>query len=303
MRVTITGATGGIGTALVAALLARGDEVTVLARDPAKAVRRLGDVKAVEWDALAGAAPVDGLRGRDAVVHLAGEPIAQRWNDESRARIFNSRVDGTRRLLRGIEQCGAERPKTLVAGSALGYYGDRTGDGEIDERQPSGAAGFLPQVVTAWEAASREAEALGLRVVLIRTADVLASDFGVLATLRRVTKFGLAGPLGGGRQPAPWIHLDDEVGVLLLALDDPRATGPINAVAPGVVTQAEFARCLGRAMHRPAFAPAPAFAVKAIVGDMAELVLTGAHAVPHVALELGYRFRFPELPAALDDLL
>jgi uncharacterized protein (TIGR01777 family) len=188
----------------------------------------------------------------------------------------------------------------LVSGSAHGIYGDRRD--QVDETAGVGE-GFLPTVASAWEAEAKLAEALGLRVALIRTGDVLSADGGVLPILERVTKFGVMGPLGGGKQHFPWIHEVDEVGLLLHAIDSGRAVGPINAVAPGIVTQAEFARALGRQLHRPAFAPAPKFAVKLIVGEMAELILEGANVVPAKARELGYQFAFPELPTALEDLL
>lgn len=302
MRVTVTGATGGIGSLLVALLQERGDEVTVLARDPDRARERLGDVEAHAWDADS-AAPVAALAGRDAVVHLAGEPISQRWSDDAKRRILSSRVDGTRHLVDGIAQTeGDARPLALIAGSAVGYYGHRPGEGELDETAAPGT-GFLAEVCVAWEAESRRAEALELRVPILRTGTVLASDFGALPPLRRLTKFGLAGPLGSGRQAFPWIHVVDEVGLLLHALDSGRASGPINAVAPGAVTQAQFARALGRACHRPAIAPAPRLAVRAILGEQAALVLDGAHVVPAAARDLGYTFAFPELPSALDDLL
>lgn len=302
MRITVTGATGGIGSLLVALLQERGDEVTVLARDPDRARERLGDVEAHAWDA-ASPAPVAALEGREAIVHLAGEPISQRWTDDAKQRILSSRVDGTRHLVDGIAQTeGDARPLALIAGSAVGFYGHRPKDGELDESATPGT-GFLADVCVAWEAESRRAEELQLRVAMLRTGTVLAHDFGALPVLRRVTKFGLAGPLGSGRQPFPWIHVVDEVGLFLHAIDSGRASGPINAVAPGVVTQAQFARALGRACRRPAFAPAPRFAVKAILGEQAALVLDGANAVPAAARDLGYTFAFPELPSALDDLL
>lgn len=303
MRITVTGATGGIGKVLVTALLERGDEVTVLARDPERARTQLGDeVTAFAWSANE-PAPVDALAGRDAIVHLAGEPIAQRWTADAKRRILSSRVEGTAHLVAGIAQTeGDERPLALIAGSAVGYYGDRQGEGELDESAEPGT-GFLADVCVAWEAESRKAQALQLRVAIVRTGTVLASDFGALPMLRRVTRFGIGGPLGSGKQPFPWIHVTDEVGLLLHAIDSTRAEGPINAVAPGAVTQGEFARALGKACHRPAFAPAPKFAVQTILGEQSALVLQGASLAPAAARDLGYAFAFPELPSALEDLL
>lgn len=300
MKVTVTGATGGIGSRLVAALQQRGDEVTVLSRDPERARERLGDVEAFAWDPAREPAPVAALQGRDAVINLAGESVAQRWTDEAKAKIRSSRIDGTRNLVAGIDAAGDTRPVTLISGSAIGFYGDRRD--ETPETAPKGD-GFLADVSADWEAEARAAEALGLRVVLIRTGDVLMHGDGVLPVLAKLTKLGVMGPLGGGKQAFPWIHVTDHVGLTLHALDSHRARGPINAVAPGIVTQAQFARALGKALHRPAFAPAPAFAVRALRGEMAELILDGARAVPAAARELGYTFAFPELPTALDDAL
>lgn len=302
MRITVTGATGGIGQLLVAALHQRGDEVTVLARDPDAARAKLGDVDAHAWDATA-PAPHEALAGRDAVVHLAGEPISQRWNEAAKARIISSRVDGTRHLVDGIAGTqGDARPLALIAGSAVGYYGHRPDDGELDESAEPGT-GFLADVCVAWEREAARATELQLRTAILRTGTVLARDFGALPVLAKVTKFGVSGPLGSGRQAFPWIHVVDEIGLLLHAVDSTRAEGPINAVAPGIVTQAQFARAVGKACHRPAIAPAPAFAVRAILGEQAALVLEGAWAVPAAARDLGYTFAFPELPSALDDLL
>lgn len=301
MRITVTGATGGVGSHLVSALIGRGDEVTVLSRDAAAAAGRLGDVRAVAWEPTSGPAPAEALRGAEAVVNLAGETVAQRWNDETKARIRGSRVEGTRNLVAGIAALGPDaRPAVLVSGSAIGFYGDRREP--TDESTPAGQ-GFLSEVCVAWEAEARAAEPLGLRVALIRSGDVLMAQDGVLPVLSTITKFGIMGPLGGGRQAFPWIHVVDEVGLILHAIDSHRATGPINAVAPGLVSQAQFARCLGKKLRRPAFAPAPAFAVRLLRGEMADLILEGAAATPSAARSLGYSFAFPDLPVALDDLL
>ena len=301
MRITVTGATGGIGSLLVSALLGRGDEVTVLSRDAASASRKLGDVRAIAWEPTSGPAPAEALRSAEAIVNLAGESVAQRWTSSAKASIRSSRVDGTRNLIAGIAAIPeGDRPAVLVSGSAIGFYGDRRE--ETDESAPAGT-GFLAEVSAAWEAEARAAESLGLRVAIIRSGDVLMAHDGVLPVLSSLTKFGIMGPLGGGKQPFPWIHVVDEVGLILHAIDSHRANGPINAVAPGLVTQAQFARCLGKKLHRPAFAPAPAFAVRLARGEMADLILEGAAATPAAARDLGYAFAFPDLPVALDDLL
>jgi uncharacterized protein (TIGR01777 family) len=302
MRIAVTGATGGIGRRLVATLLERGDEVTVLTRDPERARSTLGDVRAYAWDA-ASTAPAAALEGRDAVVHLAGESVDQRWTEDAKTRILGSRQDGTRHLVDGIAEAhGDARPLALIAGSAVGYYGDRGADGELDETAGPGD-GFLPDVCAAWEAESHRAEALGLRVCCVRTGIVLDPAHGALKTLTKVAKFGVSGPLGSGKQPFPWIHIVDELGLFLHVIDSGRASGAVNAVAPGIVSQAQFARELGRAVHRPAVLPTPAFAVRMLLGAQADLVLTGAWAVPAAARILGYSFAFPDLPRALDDLL
>ncbi|MDO9355631.1 MAG: TIGR01777 family oxidoreductase [Solirubrobacteraceae bacterium] len=302
MRITVTGATGGIGSLLVSALIERGDEVTVLSRNAEAAAEKLGDVRALAWNPADGTPPLAAIEHADAIVNLAGESVAQRWSTEAKQRILDSRVLGTRHLVQAIATVEeSRRPVTLVSGSAIGFYGDR--HQPTDETAPAGTDGFLPRVATAWEAEARKAEALGLRVVLLRSGDVLAAHDGLLPILSKLTKFGVMGPLGGGKQPFPWIHVVDEVGLILHAVDSHRANGPINAVAPGLVTQGEFARCLGKKLHRPAFMPAPGFAVKLLRGEMAELILEGAAATPAAARELGYSFAFPDLPVALDDLL
>ena len=295
MNVTITGASGLIGTRLVAALRARGDEVTVMSRNAARASGALG-VPAIAWDPLAGPAPAEALAGRDAVIHLAGEPVAQRWNANVKAAILASRETGTRNLVAGLR--GADpRPGTLVSSSAVGFYG-KHGDELVDERQPAGG-GFLAGVCEAWEREARAATDLGMRVVLLRTGVVLDPDGGALKTMLTPFRAGVGGPVAGGAQYMPWIHVDDVVGMYLAALDDPSWSGPVNATAPQPVTNREFSKALGRALHRPAVAPVPAFALRMLYGDMAEIVTEGQRAVPARAQELGYDFRHPDLDAAL----
>ncbi|HMS62158.1 MAG TPA: TIGR01777 family oxidoreductase [Solirubrobacteraceae bacterium] len=295
MNVTITGASGLIGTRLVAALRARGDEVTVMSRNAARASGALG-VPAIAWDPLAGPAPAEALAGRDAVVHLAGEPVAQRWNAKVKAAILASRETGTRNLVAGLSAADP-RPGTLVSSSAVGFYG-KHGDELVDERQPAGGD-FLAGVCEAWEREARAATDLGMRVVLLRTGVVLDPDGGALKTMLTPFRAGVGGPVAGGAQYMPWIHVDDVVGMYLAALDDPSWSGPVNATAPQPVTNREFSKALGRALHRPAVAPVPAFALRMLYGDMAEIVTEGQRAVPARAQELGYDFRHPDLDAAL----
>jgi uncharacterized protein len=299
MRVTVTGATGRVGGALVGALLARGDEVTVLSRSPDKARRALG-VDAVAWNPVAESAPRAGLDGRDAVVHLAGEDVAQRWTDDAKRRILESRENGTRNLVAGLREADP-RPRVLVSASAVGWYGPR-GDERVAEDQPAGSD-FLAEVVTAWEREADRATDLGLRVVEVRTGVVLDKDGGALSKMLPFFKLGIGGPVAGGKQYLPWIHLDDIVGIYLAALDGRDWTGPVNATAPEPATNKDFSHALGRAIHRPTLAPVPGLAVKALYGDMAEMVTAGQRAIPQRALELGYRFRHPDLDEALRSAL
>ncbi len=299
MRITITGATGVIGSALVAALRARGDEVTVLSRDPARARAALG-VEAVGWDPLTEPAPAAALAGRDAVVNLAGENVAQRWTQERKRAIRDSRVLGTRRLVEGL-RAAEPRPSALVSGSAIGYYGPH-GEEPIDEEAPPGHD-FLAQVCVEWEREAQAAAELGLRVAQMRTGVVLAVDGGALAKMLPPFRLGLGGPVAGGRQYMAWIHRDDLVGLATTAIDDERWSGPFNAAAPEPVSNREFSHALGRALHRPAFAPVPGLAIALLYGQMAEIVTTGVRAVPARALVLGYAFRHPSLDEALTAAL
>lgn len=289
MRIVVTGASGLIGTRLVQRLRERGDDVTVLSRDPQRGVR---------WDPATEPAPADALRGRDAVVHLAGEDVAQRWSAAARARIASSRELGTRHLVAGLRALSpAERPRTLVSGSASGYYGPR-GDEEVTEAAAPGE-GFLAEVCVAWEREAQAASELGVRVVCVRTGIVLDRGGGALAKMLPPFRLGVGGPIAGGRQWMPWIHVDDEIGILLAALDDERWAGAVNASAPTPVTNAQFSKALGRALHRPALAPVPGLAIRALYGEMASVVTTGVRMVPARALELGHAFGHPELDAAL----
>jgi uncharacterized protein (TIGR01777 family) len=285
MRVTVTGASGLIGSRLVAALQARGDEVTVLSRS-----------RPVRWDPEAQPAPAEALSGRDAVVHLAGENVAQRWSEDARRRIRRSRELGTQNLVLGIEQA-EPRPAVLVSSSAVGYYGHHH-DEPLGEDAPPGGD-FLAQVCVAWEREAQRAEALGLRVVRIRTGVVLDEQGGALGRMLLPFRLGAGGPVAGGRQYIPWIHVDDVVGIYLAAIDDPEWTGPVNATAPEPVTNKAFSKALGKALHRPAVAPIPGFAIRAMYGDMAEIVTEGQRAVPRRAQELGYAYRHPDLDEAL----
>jgi hypothetical protein len=298
MRVTVTGATGTIGRALTGELRERGDEVTALSRDTSRASAALG-VEAQEWkDPKGERPPLESLRGRHAVVNLLGETIAQRWRDDVKREIRDSRVLATRNLVETLaELADGERPKVLVSQSATGWYGAH-GDERLDESAPAGGD-LLAQVTAEWEAEAVKARGLGLRVALTRTGVVLSKSGGALEKMLPFFKLGVGGPVAGGRQYVAWVHLDDVVGALLFALDSDRADGPLNVTAPEPVTNRELSRTLGRVLHRPAFAPVPGLAVKTLYGEMSEIVTTGQRAVPKRLTELGYAFRRPDLEDAL----
>jgi uncharacterized protein (TIGR01777 family) len=274
VRITITGGTGLIGSKLTARLRERGDEVTTLS------LRR---------DELA-----PKLEGRDAVVHLAGENLAQRWTDAAKREILESRVQGTRRLVEALP----DSVKTLVSASAVGYYGPR-GTEEVTEDDPPGDD-FPARVCLAWE---REANAADVRVVTIRTGVVLDASGGALAKMLLPFKLGIGGPVAGGKQYMPWIHIDDLVGIYVAALDHADWAGPVNATAPNPATNAEFSKALGRALHRPAVLPIPGVALRALYGEMAVIVTTGQRAVPRKALAHGHEFGHPDLDEALNNAL
>ncbi len=296
MHVFVTGATGLIGRSLCEALRRRGDEVTALTRQPGAALP--AGVKPVQGDPARDGPWVEALGRADAVVHLAGEPVAGgRWTPERKARLASSRLDSTRRVAEAVAAGG---PTVLVQGSAVGFYGDR-GDELLDERAAPGQ-GFLADLSVRWEAAAAPAAARA-RVVVVRTGLVLARDGGALPALARPFRLFAGGPLGDGRAWQPWIHLADELGLLLLALDDARARGPLNAVAPVPVRQAELARTLATVLHRPALFPVPGVALRLAVGEMAEVLLASQRVVPSQAIALGYRYQFPTLEPALRDLL
>ena len=294
MRITVSGGSGLIGSHVVSALAARGDEVTVLSRFASAATS--------VWEPLSGPAPAAALEGRDAVVNLAGEPIAQRWSASVREAIRVSRTLGTANLLAGVGALGQdERPRVLVSASAVGYYGDR-GDELLVEGSAAGGD-FLAGVCSEWEAAALAAEALGVRVCVLRTGVVLDRRGGALAKMLPAFRLGLGGPVAGGRQYISWIALGDLTALYLAAIDDERYSGAFNATAPAPVRNGEFSRALGRALHRPALAPVPGLALRALYGSMAEIVTGGQNAVPARALALGHEFRLASLQDALAGAL
>jgi uncharacterized protein len=289
-KLAITGGTGRIGSLLVERLKARGDDVTVLSRNPEHGVA---------WEPTKGPAPADALAGRDAVVHLAGEDIAQRWSADALERIRTSRELGTRNLVEGL-RAADPRPAALISSSAVGYYGHRPEP--VDENAPPGDD-VLADVCVAWEREAERAAELGMRVVRIRTGIVLDRHGGALPKMLLPFRLGVGGPIAGGRQPFPWIHVDDLVGVYLAAIDDERWTGPVNATAPEPVSNREFSKALGRALHRPAVLPVPGFAIRLLYGGMAKLVVEGQNARPRRVTELGFQHRHPDLDEALRSVL
>ena len=301
MRILVTGATGLIGSALCDALLARGDEVVGLTRDPDSARPKNPTVHWHAWQATAERPPAEALAEIDGVVNLIGEEINQRLTDQAKVRIRESRLVSTRNLLQGIE-AAPSKPKVFIGQSAIGYYGDRGAQILDEESQPGD--GFTAEVPIDWERAEREAEGIVPRVVIFRTGLVISKRGGLLKQLLLPFKLGVGGPIAGGEQFMSWIHMDDEVGLILWALDNDQVSGVINATAPNPVTNRELSKALGRALHRPAFMPVPKFAVSALRGgELADAVAGGARVLPRRALDMGYEFRHPDLDEALRSAL
>jgi uncharacterized protein (TIGR01777 family) len=293
--VALTGATGLIGGHLARALIARGDEVVALVRGDASGV---GGARDVHWDPAEGPVPAGALDGADAVVNLAGAPIgAKRWSAERTRLIRESRVLTTRAIVDALAGEGA--PGVLVNAGGIDVYGVQ--DDPVDESSPPGR-GFLADTALAWEREATRAAGLGARVVVIRSGLVLSADADALARMALPVRLFAGGPLGGGRQWYSWIHIEDEVGLILHALDRPEVVGPMNAVSPDPRRQRDFVQVLAQVLGRPAVVPAPAVAVRLAVGEMATLALDGRPVVPRVAQDTGYAFRFPALEGALAEI-
>jgi uncharacterized protein (TIGR01777 family) len=301
VRILITGATGFLGSAVADALLARGDEVVGLSRDRERARSSNPTVSWHAWNATAERPPAAAVDGADAVINLIGEPIDQRWTAEAKQRIRDSRERATKNLVDALS-AAEPRPRALVSQSAVGYYGDR-GDAIVDESIPPGTT-FDAGVCAAWEAAARAAEDLGVRVAITRTGLVLDPKAGLLKQLLPPFRLGLGGPIAGGRQYMPWIHVDDWVHLVLWVLDGEDRTGAYNATAPNPATNAELSKALGRVLSRPAIMPVPKLAMKArFGGELGEVITGGQRAVPRRALDGGFEFAHPKLEPALRGLL
>jgi len=297
MRVLVSGATGLVGSALVLALKADGHSALTLVRRPPR------EASEIEWhpDRPLDPTAVDQARGFDAVVHLAGENIAGRWTAAKKARIRASRVEGTRNLAEGLSRL-SRKPAVLISASAVGYYGDR-GDALLGENDPPGT-GFLAGACVEWEAATSAAAQAGIRVVNLRIGLILSPRGGALPRMLPPFRLGIAGVMATGRQWMSWIALDDVVGVIRHAIQQPALHGPVNTVAPGPVTNHEFTKTLGRVLSRPTVFPMPTFAVKLIFGEMGEELLLASQRVQAARLTAsGYRFLHPQLEGALRALL
>ena len=292
MRVAVVGASGLIGGHLARALVARGDQVVAVSRGGSAGVEGADDVR---WDPAEGPPPPEAFAGADAVVNLAGAPIGgRRWTVERKREVRESRTITARLVVDALAAPGA--PRVLVNGSAVGYYGPT--DETVDESAPPGTD-FLGVTCVAWEREALRAREHGVRVVLIRSGLVLAAEGGILPTVARPVKLLAGGPIGGGRQWMPWVHIDDEIGLLLLALDRDDVSGPLNGSAPEPVRQRDFVKALGRVLGRPTVVPTPAVALRLAMGEMATLALDGQRAVPAAALAAGYEFAHTEVEAAL----
>ncbi len=296
MHILLTGGTGLIGRQLCRHWLVQGHRLSVWSRHPER-------VKALCGADVRGIAHLVELSHEsvDVVINLAGEPIAGgRWTRKRKALLWSSRITLTETLLVWLESL-EHKPSVLISGSAVGWYGDG-GERELSEESPPVSEDFASHLCIAWEETAQRAQAMGMRVVLVRTGLVLAAEGGFLSRLLLPFKLGLGGPVGNGRQWMPWIHINDQIALIDFLVHENTALGPYNACAPHPVRNAEFAKILGRVLHRPAFMPAPAFALRLGLGEMSELLLGGQRAIPARLLAAGFTFQFTDLRAALDDL-
>ncbi len=303
MKIVLAGATGFIGQRLIKKLGESGHSLVLLSRNSSEARRHYGSTLQVElWDAKTQGAWAHHLDGADAVINLAGESIAgKRWSQTQKDKILASRVDATNAIVEALSKTN-KKPQVLVNASAVGYYGD-VPQADVTEHYPQGND-FLAETCGRWEQAALQAEQFGVRVVCIRTGIVLDKNGGALKKLLPPFNFFVGGPLGSGRQWFPWIHIEDEIGAILFALENKNIVGPLNLAAPESVTMRQFCSALGKTMYRPSWAPVPGLVLKIALGEMAgPLLLNGQRVVPKKLSEAGYAFRFPQLDAALKDVL
>jgi NAD dependent epimerase/dehydratase family enzyme len=326
-RVVVSGATGLIGRALCKQLVARGYQVVVFSRNPQQARRAVpGAADYVAWRPAESGDWASSIDGAHAVIHLAGASLFdKRWSDAYKREIVASREIGTRGLINAMARAQI-KPQVFISSSAVGYYGP-SGDGQLDESAPPGND-FLAQVCQVWEREARKAEELGIRTVILRSGVVIGSsegrpafpidlrgaslsrpgvilktDEGAFPLLMMPFRFFAGGPILPGTQWFAWVHIDDLVGILMLALEDERAHGPINATAPQPQTNRDFAKTLGRVVGRPSWMPVPGFAMRLLLGEMADMITTGQRVVPKQALELGYQFKYPTSEQAIRQIL
>lgn len=299
MRIVITGASGFIGGILADRLWTRRHHVVLLSRNPP----RVSNLTQQEWIAWSPGSPGDweqAIDGVDGIINLAGEPIAaKRWSDSQKEKIRSSRIESTKALVKAIGRA-KQKPKFLISSSAVGYYGAH-GDETVTEETIPGND-YLARVCVDWEKEARNAESYDVRVVLVRTGIVLDKGKGALAKMVVPFRYFAGGPLGSGNQWMPWIHIEDQIAMLLFLLENQNARGPFNATAPNPVTMTEFCKTLGAVLNRPSWASVPGGMLTLLVGEMAEMLLNGQRAVPQAAMKLGYEFKYPHLLPALESL-
>ncbi|MDQ6930899.1 MAG: TIGR01777 family oxidoreductase, partial [Candidatus Eremiobacteraeota bacterium] len=298
MRVAVTGASGFVGRAVIAALIARGDQSVALGRNP-ESMDFPGAVICRRFDPNDARPQPEPFENVDVVIHLAGESVAGRWNETKKRAIWNSRVEGTRNLVQSIAAC-AKPPSALICSSGAGFYGARGDEPLFETSQPG--EDFLARVCVQWESAAVGAETHGIRTAMLRTGIVLGDSGGALGSMARPFRFGVGGPLGSGRQFVPWIHIDDLVSLYLFVIDR-EMRGAINAVAPDYATSARFAQALGSALQRPALVPAPAVALRAILGEFASTVLASQLVIPARAEDAGFTWRYTFVETAMAQAL
>ena len=299
MRVVITGATGFVGQVIVKQLVAAGDEVIVLTRNVAKAAITLGSsCRYYQWDDGESLPPLEALEGSDGIINLMGETISKRWSEPQKKKIYNSRINGTRKLVEAIDKL-QHKPKVLVSTSAIGIYGNR-GPEEINESS-SLANDFLAKVCKDWEDEANKAQNCGVRVVIIRVGIVLGRKGGALAKMLPIFKLGAGGPLGSGNQYMSWIHVKDLASMYIEAANNNELKGVFNGTSPYPSTNSEFTKLLGKTIGRPAFMPAPSFAIKLALGEMSQLLLEGQKVLPEKFKAAKFRYRYATLEMALKE--